>query len=352
MPRRQWLIVVASVVALFAMVPRAHANMFKAADRLVADQQLDGSWPGEGIYTGHIVPGLVRAYQVTGNNAYKTAAEAGGNYILNTAPPIPGGSSDHLLGEESYAMQTLSVIDSDPMSNAWRTQLTNFYGDIANLYPGGTAGYIAALQVPPNEPSTATVSIAHHVLAAHYVGAADRAIWRGGLVNALATINDGAAWYPVMGLGASVWALADTGAMDTTLVDPGAAVGSTWYGVRLMDLAPRLLSDQEPTTGGFYWRFDHLGGYGYTEDTIFGTLGLISADTAAHIYAAAIVSGMDAVASGIGDDGTMKDHLWAGSWSAHVYAGEALRLAIPEPATLSIFFSGVLLCARRRRRRR
>lgn len=353
MRRRRLLTLAGALVLLFTAAPRAHAGFFWAADRLVADQQLDGSWLGEEIFTGAIVPGLVRAYELVKHLPYKTAAENGGTYILNNAPLIPAGSAHNLLGDEAYALIRLSDIAPDPSSNAWRTEVANFYTDIKNLYPGSTNGYIAALTNPMfSDPSIAVMSMAHHVLAAYYVGAADEAIWRTELVDTLAMVQDATAWYPVMALGTSVWALAATGPLDATLVDPSALPLTTWDGVDLMGLPPLLLSHQEPVSGGFYWRFDHAWGYGYTEDTIFGTLGLISADTTAHIYAAAILSGRNAVEAGIANDGSMKDHLWAGTWTYHVYAGEALRLAVPEPATLSILTSGVLLMLARRRRRR
>ena len=55
------------------------------ADRLVAEQASDGSWPGEIDYTGSIVAGLISAYEVVGKEEYKTAAELGGNFILEIA---------------------------------------------------------------------------------------------------------------------------------------------------------------------------------------------------------------------------------------------------------------------------
>jgi len=113
---------------------------------------------------------------------------------------------------------------------------------------------------------------------------------------------------------------------------------------------------QHATSGGFYWRFDHdtapgYPAYGYTEDTIFGTLGLM-ASASYGSYDVEIQKGIAAVLSGFLADGSMGDHLWEPSFTAHVFAGEALRLAIPEPTSAALLGGCLATLAWRRRRRR
>jgi len=342
----------AALVLALAAVP-AIGGFVAAADRLVGQQAGDGRWAGEEAYTGSIVPGLVRAYQMTGKAAYKTAAMLGGNYILASA----GGN---FYGDEAYALTCLSDISGDPASNPWRTSVGDFYTAVES-YPhggGGTSGYLSFFGA--SDPSLAAFYVGHHAVAAHYVDATDKAVWRGGLIDFLGDISDATALYPVMGLGVSVWALAMTGPMDGTLVDPSAPPGSTWDGVALEDLPDMLLGHQKSTgdhAGSFYWQFGHgssSGGqpYGYTEDTVFGTLGLMATHSAGFAdYSVAIGLGYGAVASGVGSDGKVYDHLWSGTVDQHCFAGDALRLMIPEPATLSLLgLSSLVLWARRRRR--
>ena len=352
MRRQATLMGLAAVLALAMAAAPANGDFVVAADRLVAQQAGDGSWAGEEMYTGSIVPGLVQAYEMTGTTAYKTAADSGGSYILATA----GGN---FYGDEAYALTRLSDISADPASNSWRTSVSDFYTAVESYTGGGggTSGYISFYGAV--EPSTAAFYLGHHVVAAYYVDANDKVVWRDGLIDYLGDVDDSTADYPVMGLGVSVWALAQTGPLDGTLVDPSAPSGSTWDGVALQDLPDMLLSHQKSSgdhAGSFYWQFGHLSPpdpcYGYTDDTVFGTLGLMAADSAGSgDYSQPISLGRREASLGVDSDGRVYDHLWLGAIDRHYFAGDALRLMIPEPATLSLLgFSSLVLWVRRRRR--
>jgi len=320
--------------ALLPMVAASSAcgdPAVRAADRLVDEQAADGSWPGEEDQAGAIVAGLVNAYQMSRSAAHKAAAENGGDYIL-------ASSGGNFYGDGAYALTRLSDLSPDPGDNPWRTEVSAFYAAI-ETYPhggGGTAGYISYFATI--EPAAAAYYLAHHVVAAHYVDANDRAIWRNALIDHLGHITNDAQ-YPVMSLAVALWALARTGPLDDTPVDPNAPDGSLWDGVRLADLPPMLLSHQVASgddAGCFFWRFDHAappGGpaYGYTEDTVFGALGLRAAHEAGVAdYGAAIADAQDVLAGAVADDGRVFERIWGTGMSYHIYAGEALQAMVRQ----------------------
>ncbi|MBA7699249.1 hypothetical protein ES703_107940 [subsurface metagenome] len=202
---------------------------------------------------------------------------------------------------------------------------------------GGTEGYISG-RLGALEPSTAVFYLANAVVAAYYVEAEDKQIWRDGLIDFLAKVDDGTSVYPVLGLGAATWALAQTGDMNSTPVDSNGAGRPYWNDVNLAELPDILLSHQVPDgelyEGSFYWRFDHTDGgdpegeaAGYTEDTIFGTLGLVAADKANPEldYDSAILAARDALLVGVQPDGTVYEHLWMDGYIYYFYAGEMLQ---------------------------
>lgn len=326
----------------------------RAGDRLVG-QQAGGSWAGETGYIGSIAAGLVNAYEVMGTGSYKTAAESAGTWILTNSAP-------YYYGDEAYALTRLSAIAADPGSNPWRTAATDCYQAVKDL-PGGTAGYISDFSAPPPEgpePSTAVFYLSEHAVAADYVNATDKALWRNGVIDFLATVEDSTADYPVMALGIATWALAQTGPMDDTLINPAALTSSYWYEKKLVDLPGALLGHQVVSgdnAGSFYYRFDHAApgsdpSSGYTEDTIFGTLGLLGANDAnpALGYEDEILDARLVLADGVAGDGKVQEHIWSGGVDYHTFAGETLQ-ALPEPATLSVLAAGSLLLTLLRRRR-
>ena len=333
---RKWVLKLLGVGLLSALMA-APANgdaVTRAADRLVAEQGANGTWAGEEYYTGSIAAGLANASEMTGVAAYKTAAEDGGNYILGSA----GGN---FYGDEAYALTRLSDISADPANNTWRTNVSTFYTSVKNA-EGGTSGYISDLAAGSQDISAAVFYIASHVVAAYYVNAADKTIWRNGLIYYLGDVDDNA-YYPVMALGVSVWALAKTGPLDNTAIYPGAPPTSPWYGKTLADLPAMLLGHQVSTgayAGSFYWRFDHTGpggeASGYTEDAAFGTLGLVAADEAGFAdYDEPISDARNALAQGVAAGGEVYEHIWSGGLLLHLFAGESLQALIYQGGGLN-----------------
>jgi len=306
-------------------------------DRLVAEQittgAIEGTWANQADYTGSIVAGLVNAYQITGKETYKSAAELGGAHVLMQR-------RDNPYGDEAFALALLTKITAE---NLYADTVKDFYAGIA------TSQYIQGFETA--EPSAAVFYIAHHAVAAHMVGATDTQIWRDSLIGYLNKVDDDTAFFPVMSLGVATWALCQTGDMDQTRIDLASAGGADyWQNVRLVDLPGILLSHQVTNgdnAGSFYYRFDHGAQSpdltsGYVEDAVFGTLGLIAADRIGWDFDSAIFAARNALAAGIGADGIVYEHISAGGAPYHLYAGETLS-AIPEPTSLLLWSVGVML---------
>ena len=299
------------------------------ADRLVAEQALDGSWPEEADYTGSIVAGMVSAYdyeygEVVGKAEYKAAAELGGNFILNVA-------EGNFYGDEAYALARLSEITEDTI---YADAVRDFYNGL------DTYAYIAGYQEA--DSSNAVFFVAHHTVAAYMVDANDAGIWREALIQYLSLINDDVAFYPVMSLGVATWALAQTGPLelDDTRIDPFLIGEVYWQDVALSDLPDILVSHlvlEGEYAGTFYHRFDHTPageGFeagGYTEDTIFGLLGLMAAATAERDFHGETVGAQVMLSWPVASDGIVYEHVLSGSASYYTYAGELLQAIIREP---------------------
>jgi hypothetical protein len=303
--------------------------MTMIADRLKAEQiSYVGNWPNEDDFIGSIVAGLASAYEVIKNKDYKTSAELGGDCIVMLG---------NYYGDEVFAMTRLDRIAVPPYVPLWwkwGMAVQDFYVD---LYSWGTNEYIS--QYAAIDPSVAVFYVAYHVVASSYVDAIDKEVWREALINYLSQVDDDSSYFPVMAMGVATWALAQTGPLDDTLIDSIGTGTAYWNDVKLADLPGLLLShqvpvnDSDPNQGSFYWRFDHGDGgsggavSGYTEDTIFATLGLISAYRAnpALDLETAILNAGQALLSGIGNDGKVCEHLSLESLELCVFGGEMLQ---------------------------
>lgn len=301
------------------------------ADRLENTQRKHGpeagTWKYEEGYTGSIVAGVAAAYQRTCVQAYRTSAELGGSYIQGIYP------FEGLSGDEAYALTLLSEISDDPTSNAWRDTVSEFYTIIENS-TSGTTGYISWFE-NNMEPSSAVFYVAHLALAAYYVDANDKEIWRDSLIGFLAKVDDDTANYPVMSLGVATWALAQTGPLDSTPVDLSGSGRPYWNPVTLADLPELIVSHQvEPNDpnewyGSFYMNFVHVEEYrGFTEDTVFAVLGLTAAQkTNSELdYDVEILDAKKALFNALlpDADGTVYSHIWGDSSTDYLYAGEML----------------------------
>ena len=249
----------------------------RAADDLVNDQTIDGNWVNSPVApdgtTGESVAGLVRAYELTDEANYKAAAQFGATYCLydEGGYHLGTGLYDYgLYGVGAYALTRVSDIQANPASNTWRTAVDNFYEQVRT--GPGTQNYIDYYFSVP-EDTSAVYDVARHTMAAYYVNATDKGLWRQGLIDALADVDDGDD-APVMALGSAIWGLAWTGPMDATLVSTDA--GSTFNNVPLSDL-PDMLVSHQTLEGDFYTLFDHSAGPGYTETTVMAALGMEAA---------------------------------------------------------------------------
>ena len=333
-------VVVGLVLAMVVSTGLA-STVTMAADNMVANQEIDGSWPEAKYFVGECTIGLAHAYELTNDNAYKLAAERGGTYSLASA----GGLA--LYPAEAYAMARLSEIQGDPTSNSWRTALVD------NL-DGVTVGTTLADWQTASLDATAVYDVARMAVAAHYADHSDKDAWRDGVVTLLADV-DNSDDSSVMALGAAVWALATTG-------DISADTTEVWVGVEVRDL-PAMLKDLQAPDNSFYASMNGTDP-GWTETTVMGTLGLMAADASSpsYSYSSQITLAMGVLEGGVSNPGG--EVYWgigdppSGAW--YFAAGETLEVIsqpapIPEPATmcaLGLAVAGLGGYIRRRRRPR
>jgi len=297
--------------------------------RLVVDQAANGSWPENPGYASGTVAGLVDAYKLTCDEDVLAAAEAGGDFVILETQTNYGGN---YLGDEVFALVGLSDISDDPK---YLLEAQDFYRLIKeDTYgaQGYTDGY---LDMVPFDPSRAVFYMAHHVIAAYRVNAADKQIWRDMLRYYLAQVED-TNYYPVLALGDATWALAqtDTGLDPSVPVIPQGKTGNSfWNGVSLAQL-PQLICNvqvtESPYRGGFYDRLqpavDSVSGF--TQDTAYCMLALQTAEK----YSPAVASTADipalyqALMSGVYFDSSQADsvatvfgYLWEESPSDEFY---------------------------------
>ncbi|MBN1972139.1 MAG: hypothetical protein JW787_00760 [Sedimentisphaerales bacterium] len=306
------------------------AAIVKVADRLQEEQIKQGinagSWTGEINFTGPIVAGIANACEVACKSEYLSAAELGANSILMI-------SQGNFYGDEAFALTRLSMISTDP-NDPWRDIVSDYYSKIK--YSGGTQAYISNFYAI--DPSIAVLYMSYHVLAAYYVDANDKKIWRQELINLLSSVDDSSV-YPVMALGAAVWALSQTGTLDQTIINNSLEYGASyWNSKRLAELPDLLISHQvqdgQPNAGSFYWQFGHKEGSpsGYTEDAIFATLGLTAvfeSNPDPNLYYA-IGNSCSALLNGINmeddeNEGTVWERLSREGAEYCAYAGEMLQ---------------------------
>lgn len=331
--QRQLTVALASLLLILASFNNGAAALTldqaitAMANRLATDQitygTLVGTWPDEADFTGSIVAGMVGAYEIKSSETYRASAELGADYILWTA-------QGNFFGDEAYALSRLSEAAADPNNNTWRTAVEYFYASIKSDYPGGTKGYSG--DFVGIDPSTVVFYIANHVVAAYYVNAADKDLWRQELIRWLSDVDD-SSLFPVMALGVATWALAQTGPLDNSLIKPSGEGAPYWDGKMLKDLPILLLSHQvaegQPGAGSFYWQFTHSQGdlNNCTEDTIFATLGLVSTSRVSPSpkLDSAVLAARKALLGGISSEGKVWERLSRGGAVYYVYAGEMLE---------------------------
>jgi hypothetical protein len=191
------------------------------------------------------------------------------------------------------------------------------------------------------EPSTAVFYLAHYLVAADYVDDQDTDVYRRALINHLSWVDDDSS-FPVMALGVATWALVTTGtAEDRPITSYEVRPNEPWAGITVGDLPAILASHQvpegEPFAGAFYWRLDHTDGStggvvaGYTEDAIFGTLGLIAAasknaDGGNEEADQAITAAQTVLLDGIDEDGQVYEHLSRQGTTYNTFSGEMLEV--------------------------
>jgi hypothetical protein len=324
------------------------------ANRLDESQEKEGGnrglWLPEVLFAGPPAAGMALAYELTADPGYWETAELAGYYIL-WFTDIQG----NMLGDEVYAFVELSRNSADPTGNVWRAALEEwFYSMRRPGYEEFTWDYIQYFN--DMEASTAVFYIAQQMIGAYYVDDVDKEVWHEALIQFLSRVDDEST-YPVMALGVATWAFASTNTLDATPLDGDASSTPYWDGMVVSDLPALLASHQVPLGeefgGSFYWRYDHTAGdtggvvAGYTEDAIYGTLGLVAAAQALEATDAntpvadeedpnAVVAALDfesrigaarqALLQGVDEEGFVFEHLSLVGETRYAYAGEMLQV--------------------------
>jgi hypothetical protein len=329
----------------------------RAADLLVANQSVAGDWNEFGL-EGEIIAGLENAFRRYGDASHRAAAETGGSYLL-ARDGFNGSQYTVALpfAAEAYALARLA--QRDPAT--WLVPASTIFSQARSVF-GSTNAYIDAnidfhLNTLGNPIHIAVYDIARQAVAAKIVDDVDRDVYRTRLMQHLADVSDDGADPSVFALGASVWALARTGPLDSTLLSGSSPVLNGRTLAELPDLlvGHQVVNPADGTPGDFYWRFDHIGAppAGITDATTMAALGLIAAqraDPLAYDYTGRIASVIQVVANGIDTGGEayflVGDPQFGGG---NVYAGETLEV-LPEPGTITLVVIAALAMIRRRKR--
>ncbi len=286
-PRHRSRLLLALLAVLIAMcstglaTPSDSNEAINALALRLADEQIKsgddaGIWPFEPGFTGSIAAGMATAYERTCDDSYKNAAELAGQKIIN--------SEDGGFGDENYALVRLSQIADDANDNIWRTALTNFFNNVK--YSGEYEDTLDYINTFYNNsfPATGVFYIANNTVAAFYVDAEDKQIWRDALIQYLSLIDNTTADAPVFAVGVATWALAKTGSLDDTDIDDASLSSRPYWDGKNLDDLPAILASHQYLTGtfrgSFYWLLDPAtpgNEGGYTENAIFATLGLAAA---------------------------------------------------------------------------
>ncbi len=307
----------------------------KVADRIESGQKhfgtLKGSWPKEADLTGFIVAGLSGAHEVTCDPQYSYASQLGGAFIYG----IAGGT---YLAPEVYAFTRLSDTSLNPEDNVWKSEIISFFAYAKNQ-PDGTIGYLNTFFEAPGgtdyfDAGDVANLMSYYVVASHYVDADDTDTIREYLVRLLIEVSDETARSPVGTLGIATWALASTGELDGTLLDPYGLGTEYWAGISLTDLPDMLLSHQVPPgqtyEGSFYTRFDHGGSSdvlpsGYTTVAVHCTLGLFACREQRPDVEPSVIAGREALLGGIDSRGWVGEHLVESSDQLYGLGGKMLH---------------------------
>ena len=294
MRQAAWYVTVAVLCVLVTTQSFAAGPVERAANLLVVRQLSTGDW-GEGGFAGEAVIGLVSAYKQVGAPGYKTSAEAGGAFILSSAG-YDASTNTYALSTyaaEAYALARLSELAATPSDNNWRTALEDLFDEI-RARSGSTEDFIGDLVVSYGAVylGTAVYDVSRFTAAAAYVGDADVAAWRAGLIELLGDVDD-TSNAPTTALGAATWALEVSGGLDSTVVSGGSAFLN---GKMLSELPDLLAAQLQVANGSFTWNFD--GSYpGFTEATVMAALALDVVggyDTAVNAAIALLRQGVDA----------------------------------------------------------
>ena len=303
----------------------------RAADSLVDSQTDRGDWYDVG-YTGEPTAGLVHAFEVIPDLAYRTAAEIAGSAILDDSgyDGIKGTFALSPFATEAYALTRVADISPDDI---WRQAATDLFAQISAT--SGAEVYLDDL-ISRDQPSFSVYDLARLAVAAHNVDGQERDVYRSKLIEVLPMISNASA-APVFALGMGVWGLASTGEMD----DMALPVGSPELGGRTLAELPPLLAGFQDPEGDFAAFFSPPGAAtGFTETTAAAALGLLASqarDPVTFDFTGEISAVISVLAGGVDMDGSVYNEVGVSlTGNEHFLVGQTLEV-IPEPSSMVLF---------------